>query len=178
VEQSILTYTEIAMISPIITSVQIQATPSAVFQFVTVAANWKLWHPATISVSGDVHRSAMPGEIIVEKIHVGWYRGQARWTVRQWRAPSCAHAGRWVIEGRADNGGNARIVYTLAAEKNGTHFTRALSYTMPNRFYAWLDRLFMRRLLVLQSERALRQLKQVMESSTHYSADDSLIQPS
>ncbi|MGB8339698.1 MAG: SRPBCC family protein [Burkholderiales bacterium] len=166
------------MSSPIVTSVQIQATPSEVFQFVTVAANWKLWHPATISVSGDVHRSAMPGETIVEKIRVGWYRGQARWTVRQWRTPSTAHEGRWVIEGRADNGGTARIVYVLASEKGGTRFTRALTYSTPNRFYAWLDRLFMRRLLVRQSERALRQLKRVMESATHYSTDDSLIQPS
>jgi Polyketide cyclase / dehydrase and lipid transport len=178
VKQTILSYIEIVMIAPIITSVQIHATPSAVFQFVTVAANWKLWHPATILVSGDVHHSAMPGEIIVEKIRVGWYRGQARWTVRQWRAPSTAHEGRWVIEGLAENGGKARIVYVLASEKGGTRFTRGLTYSTPNRFYAWLDRLFMRRLLVRQSERALRQLKQVMESTTHYPADDSLIQPS
>ena len=166
------------MTAPIITSVEIQATPSEVFQFATVAANWKRWHPATISVSGNVHRSAMPGETIDEKIRVGWYRGTARWTVRQRRAPSTAHEGRWVIEGRADNGGTARIVYVLASEKGGTRFTRSLTYTTPNRFYAWLDRLFMHRLLVRQSERALGQLKRVMESSARYSPDDSLIQPS
>ncbi len=166
---------------PITTTIVIDARPEAVFEFATTADNWVHWHPATLSVRGDVHHSAMPGETIVEKIRVGFYRGLATWTVQQWRAPSSAHAGRWVIEGSSDNGGKARIVYTLSEEQGLTRFTRVLGYTMPNRFYAVLDRLFMHRLLVRQSEKALRQLKQVMESSAHeheHEANESLIQPS
>ena len=72
------------------------------------------------------------------------------------------HAMGTIIEGEVEGGGGGTITYVLTPDGNSTRFERTFVYTMPNRLLAFLDRLFIRRLMDASSDRALRQLRQVL----------------
>ncbi len=132
----------------------------AVFDFVTTPGNWPQWHPSSRGVSGTVGHSLEVGEQVAEAFQVGWHRGNVVWTCREREAPH-----HWVIEGDVEGGGGGTITYALTPDGSGTRFERTFVYTMPNRLLALLDRLFIRRLMAASSDRALRQLRQVLAAT-------------
>ena len=142
-------------------TVQISAPMEYVFDYVTTPGNWPEWHPSSLGVSGATDHSLEPGEEVTEEYRVAGRLGRAVWTVRERVAPR-----RWVIEGRAEGGGGARITYTLTPREDySTNFERELVYTMPNLLLALLDRLVLRRRVERESAEALRRLKDVLERS-------------
>jgi hypothetical protein len=68
-----------------------------------------------------------------------------------------------MIEGAAEGGGSATIIYRLTAQGGGTRFERELVYRMPNAWLAILDRLLIRRRMAAESVEALRRLKLILE---------------
>lgn len=130
---------------------------AAVFEFVTNAALWHYWHPATVATLAP-SRPLRQGEQAVETIRVGRRRFDATWTVLACEPPLL-----WAIATTTDQG-DARIAYELRDEGAMTRFFRTLSYRSRRWPWTLLDGNFTRRALVQQSEKALANLKRVLES--------------
>ncbi len=142
----------------IVSRVDIACQPPAVFEFVTNAARWTRWHPATVSVSGAADRPLAQGETVDELIHAGPRRFSARWTVLE-----CDPPRRWVIVTDSAQGA-ARITYELSGLDGACRFERVLEYESKRRPWKWFDGTLTRWLLMRQSEQALHNLKRVLES--------------
>lgn len=142
----------------IVTMIDIARPQAAVFEFVTNAAQWKRWHPATIAVSGVPNRALGLGETVDELIHAGPRRFSARWTVVECKPPR-----RWVIVTDSPQG-EARVTYKLSEQEGVCYFERIMEYQSRRLPWKWFDGSLTRRLLTKQSEQALRNLKRVIES--------------
>ncbi|MEW6553569.1 MAG: SRPBCC family protein [Actinomycetota bacterium] len=130
-----------------------------VFDFITTAANWVKWHPATVSVSGDVDHPALEGETIVEVVRFGMARDRFAWKVEEREAPH-----RWVIRAKSErHGQKVKITYDLRPEAGGTHWEREMVFYLPG-WFKYLDKLFINRALTRNSRKAVRQLKELLES--------------
>src|SRR5947207_13500064 len=147
----------------IVTTTHIRRPPQQVFEFVTTPANWPLWHPSSVKVSGAVDHPLQPGEPVTEEYVVAGHPGTAVWTVRECSAPH-----HWLLDGVATNGNRGTITYTLRQHDDGTAFERALSVV-------WLQTELpeqalegIRRQIEAESTEALRRLKVLLEEE----ADD------
>jgi hypothetical protein len=130
----------------------------AVFEFVTNASLWHYWHPATASVSATPRRPLVVGEQVTESIRAGRRRFDATWTVL-----ACEPPALWVIATDTPQG-DSRITYELRADGNAlTRFFRTLSYRSHGWPWTMFDGNVTRMVLTKQSERALANLKRVLE---------------
>ena len=140
-------------------SVHVDRPVEEVFDFITTASNWTQWHPATVSVSGAIFHPALEGETIVETVRFGMARDRFAWTVEECEAPH-----RWVIRAQSErHRQKVKIVYTLHPEDGGTLWEREMTFYLPA-YLELLDRLVFNRILTKNSQTAVRQLKELMES--------------
>jgi uncharacterized protein YndB with AHSA1/START domain len=138
--------------------VLIRRPAEAVFEFVTNASLWHYWHPATASVSDTPPRPLIAGDQVTESIRAGGRRFSARWTVL-----ACEPPALWVIT-TATAQGESRIVYELRSDPGDlTRFFRTLAYRSRSFPWTMFDRNLTRSVLLRQSERALANLKRVLE---------------
>ena len=139
----------------------------AVFEFVTNASLWHYWHPATASVTATPPRPLVVGEQVTESIRAGRRRFDATWTVL-----ACEPPALWVIATDTPQG-DARIVYELRANGDAlTRFFRTLSYRSHGWPWTMFDGNLTRTVLTNQSERALANLKRVLEGGKLGPADE------
>lgn len=130
----------------------------AVFEFATNASLWHYWHPATASVSATPPRPLAVGERVTESIRAGGRRFDATWTVLVCEPPSL-----WVIATDTPQG-DSRIVYELRSDGASlTRFFRTLAYRSRGWPWTMFDHNLTRAVLQAQSERALANLKRVLE---------------
>jgi hypothetical protein len=129
----------------------------AAFSFATHAALWHHWHPATARVSNVADRPLVTGDTVTESIRAGIRSFSAVWTVLACDAPTL-----WVIATRTAEG-DARIVYEIAPEGRLCRFQRTLDYR--SRRWPWraFDSNLTRWTLDRQSQRALANLRRVLE---------------
>jgi uncharacterized protein YndB with AHSA1/START domain len=146
-------------VTKILTSIFIARPVTEVYEYLTTAANWADWHPATLSVSGAADHSANPGETIVEEIHAGYRQERVTWKVTEKLAPYY-----WEIDGEGERGGVAVIIYRLSERPGGTLFLRELCYRMPNPLLTLLDWVYVQFLMRKQSRTALHNLKRRLEN--------------
>ena len=133
-------------------SVHIAAPPEAVFPFVTNAAQWHTWHPATHSVREVPDRPLGLGETVVEEIRAGFRHFDAKWQVIE-----CAPTRRWVIDTRTPLG-HSTVSYDLTPENGGTRFQRSCEFASTG---AWslLDGTAVKWMLARQAATALENLR-------------------
>lgn len=143
----------------LVTEVDLPCAAGPVFAFVTHAARWSRWHPATVAVRGVEDRPLVLGETVVETIGAAGRRFEATWTVR-----ACEPPRRWVIETTSAEG-DARIEYQLEPTAGGCRFTRLLWFRSQRAPWRWLDRNVTRWLLARQSRRALDNLQRLLSGS-------------
>jgi uncharacterized protein YndB with AHSA1/START domain len=142
-------------------SVHIKQPLEEVFDFITTASNWPKWHPATVSVSGAVSHPALEGETIVEKVKYGLALDTFSWKVEECQAPN-----RWAILATSDRyRQKVRIAYTLTPENGGTLWEREMCFYI-RKSLGLLDKLVFSKLLKRNSEKAVRQLKELMEQGS------------
>lgn len=143
----------------VIESFELIRRPAAtVFEFVTNASLWRHWHPATIAVTNTPPRPLRVGEHATASIRAGGRRFSATWTVLACEAPTL-----WVIA-TSTSLGDARIVYELRADNDTlTRFFRTLSYRSRRWPWTMFDASLTRTVLTQQSDRALANLKRVLE---------------
>jgi len=137
--------------------VLIHRPAAAVFEFATNTALWHYWHPATVAVLAP-SRPLQAGEQAVETIRVGRRRFDASWNVLACETPLL-----WVIATTTALG-DARIVYELRDEGAMTRFFRTLAYRSRRWPWTWIDASVTRSRLLKQSDKALANLKRVMET--------------
>jgi uncharacterized protein YndB with AHSA1/START domain len=142
----------------IVTETEIHRPVAEVFDYVTTPAHWLVWHPSSLGLQGATDHSLQVGEEVTEDFRVAGRRGSVTWKVVAREAPM-----RWAIAGTVAAGGKGTITYTLAHTAKGTAFRREFNYTMPNRFAALLDHLFIRRRIEAESALAVSRLKQALE---------------
>ena len=147
---------ETAPLATIESFVLIGRPAAAVFEFVTNASLWSHWHPATVSVLA-APRALTTGEQMTETIRAGRRTFTATWTVL-----ACEPSSLWVIAA-SPPGGDARIVYELRGDGELTRFFRTLTYRSRRWPWTWFDGNVTRSVLTRQSERALANLKRVLE---------------
>ena len=144
----------------IYTAIQIDKPIEQVFDYVTTASNWPKWHPSSLSVTGANDHSGQVGETVTEHYVVAGNRGTVVWMVRERDYPR-----HWVIDGvLQERNGGGTVVYTLTPKDSGTFFQREFIYLTPNLLFAIVDAVIYRRRVQAESEQALRNLKQVLES--------------
>jgi uncharacterized protein YndB with AHSA1/START domain len=143
----------------IVTQASIRRPLAEVFDYVTTPAHWLVWHPSSLGLHGATDHSLQVGEEVTEDFRVAGRKGSVTWRVVAREAPT-----RWAISGTVAAGGKGMITYTLTHATEGTAFRRQFDYTMPNRFAALLDRLFIRRRIEAESALAVSRLKQALES--------------
>ena len=143
----------------IFTSTVIRRPIDEVFDFATTPGNWPQWHPSSVSIKGAIDHSMRPGEQVTEEFIVAGKRGSVVWTTKERVAPE-----HWVIEGIVGKSGGGTITYTLTPHPEGTKFDREFNYWFSNPLVYLLDRLFIRKRIEAESEKALQQLKNVVES--------------
>ncbi|MFN8498900.1 MAG: SRPBCC family protein [Anaerolineae bacterium] len=95
---------------------------AAVFDRATTAKYWPQWHPATVSVAGQIDRPARLGDAIIERVQLGGRPGEGTWTVVE-----DEHPHRLVLATRVGMG-DLRITYTAQETADGTLFRRDLDY--------------------------------------------------
>jgi hypothetical protein len=139
------------------TEIHIDRSPQEVFDYVTTAALWHQWHPATVEVRNVPDRPLTIGETMLESIAIAGRRDQALWTVVSCLPPQC-----WEIATDTRNGA-ARITYTLTTMHNGCRFHRRLKYRSKRWLWRLFDSTLIRRVLVRQSHEALQNLKRILE---------------
>ena len=95
----------------------------AVFDVVTTARFWPVWHPATRGVAGDIDHPARLGDQIIEHVTIAGVEGSGTWTVIEHDRPY-----HLALEARLAVG-PLRISYQLAAvDGGGTRFQRDLDF--------------------------------------------------
>lgn len=112
-------------------TVRLTGPPERVYALVTNPSRWREWHPNTRDVDAAADHSLGVGEEVIERIHVGPFRGAVTWQV------IAAEPGqRWVLVGDAGNGFRAELEYTLRAVGEGTSFRRRVRVRWPWWFLA------------------------------------------
>ena len=101
----------------------VQGEPRAVFDLVTTAKYWTQWHPATISVSGQIEKPLKIGDVVHERAKIGNAEGENDWTVVECDQPK--HLMLFMPGTRL---GDLRITYDFKQTDKGIEFTRTLSY--------------------------------------------------
>ena len=108
------------------------------------------------------------GEHATEEFSLGGRHERIRWIVRESSPPR-----RWVISGKADDGGGtATISYTLTPESQGTRFKRELVYNIPALFVEPGDFLSSHNRLQAESAESLRRLKRMLEDGAVEGGDE------
>ena len=146
--------------STIQTEILIEKSRSEVFEFVTTPAYWPLWHPSSLEVTGTKDHSLNVDEQVTEAFLVAGRKGAVVWTVIEKERPDL-----WAIEGEIEGGKGAggTITYRLTGEGNDTRFQRTFDYHMPGLFYPVMNRLFFKKRIRQESQKALEVLKKVIE---------------
>ncbi len=146
----------------IYTATYISVPAEQVFTYVTTPGDWPQWHPSSLSVSSGSNHSLLLGEQCIEEFLVAGRHGKVTWTVTE-----CIFPQRWVIkgiiEGRTHGG---TVSYKLLPKDEGTHFEREFDYPTPGLMFMLLDLLIVRRRIHAESQKAMRQLKVILEQQT------------
>jgi uncharacterized protein YndB with AHSA1/START domain len=141
-------------------SIQIPASPEAVFDYATTPTNAPQWHPTSVGVSGDIDHSLKEGERSTEELVVfAGRRVRATWTMVERIFPS-----RWMIEGTPGPLARGTITTTFSAQANGTFYEREFVYTMANPVLVLMDWLVLHRHGEAAAQQAVRTLRNTLES--------------
>jgi uncharacterized protein YndB with AHSA1/START domain len=139
----------------VINTVIIEGAPEAVFDLVTTARLWTQWHPATMGVGGVTERPYRLGDRIYERGQIGKLNFQVVWKVAEYERPS-----RVMLHAETSP---TRITYTFQPQDGSILFQRRVEYHMPNASGMAAAGEELDRLMRVQSEQAVLQLKALVE---------------
>jgi uncharacterized protein YndB with AHSA1/START domain len=139
----------------VVNTVTITGAPEAVFDLITTARFWPQWHPASMAVGGVTERPYGLDDRIHERGRIRDQDFQITWQVVEHVRPS-----RVVLQsGRSP----ARITYSFQGRDGATVFTRKLEYKMENFTAVAATPDEVDRLMRVQSEQAVNELKALVE---------------
>lgn len=137
--------------------VELALPPADVFDFVTTPTLRPLWFPLSAHVSNTAERPLLFGEVAHETVRIGWRRIAAEWSVVTYEPGQV-----WSIA--TDTAlGEARLTYRVGRSGVGCRFVHTLSYRSRRPPWRWFDNSFVRWRLTRTCEKALVQLKSILE---------------
>jgi uncharacterized protein YndB with AHSA1/START domain len=139
----------------VVNAATIEGPPEAVFDLVTTARFWPQWHPATTGVSGVTERPYLLGDRIVERGRIGQGNFEVTWKVAEH-----VRSRRVVLQSESSP---VQIIYSFSSRGNATEYTRELKYNVEDLKSISPDSNEVNRLMRLQSEQAVKQLKALVE---------------
>lgn len=142
-------------VASVVNAVPIEGRPEAVFDLVTTARFWPQWHPATTAVSGVTQRPYLLGDRIIEQGRIGEGNFEVTWKVAERIRPR-----RVVLQSESSP---VQIIYSFHSRGNVTDYTRELKYNVEDLKSISPDPNEVNRLMQLQSEQAVKQLKALVE---------------
>jgi Polyketide cyclase / dehydrase and lipid transport len=142
-------------LSSVVNAATIEGPPEAVFDLVTTARFWPQWHPATTVVSGVTERPYLLGDRIIEQGRIGQGNFEVTWNVAEHVRPR-----RVVLQSELSP---VQIIYSFNSRENITEYTRELNYNVEDLKSISPDPNEVNRLMQLQSEEAVKQLKALVE---------------
>ncbi len=144
-----------AGMASIINTVAIAGDPKAVFDLITTARFWPLWHPASMVVGGVTERPYGLDDRIRERGQIGTQAFEVTWRV----VKHVRHS--HVVLQSEDS--SARITYSFEPGEGATVFTRRLEYKVDKLAVGAFTSDDVNRVMKVQSERAANQLKVLVE---------------
>jgi uncharacterized protein YndB with AHSA1/START domain len=154
------------------TEIDIDRAPHDVYEYVSTPSNWPRWHPSSIAVKGNANHSLALGESVVEEFNVAGRHGFATWRVVARDADRL-----WQIEGEIDGHPAGVVTYMLTKSGTGTHFVRLFDYRSRTILFAIVNALGLRDRITAESEKALAQLRVLLESKQRVAAGDACAAP-
>lgn len=142
-------------LASVVNAATIEGPPEAVFDLVTTARFWPQWHPATTAVSGVIERPYLLGDRIIERGRIGQGNFEVTWKVAEHVRPR-----RVVLQSELSP---VQIIYSFNSRGNVTEYTRELKYNVEDLKSISRDPNEVNRLMRLQSEQAVKQLKALVE---------------
>ncbi|MDQ8036560.1 MAG: SRPBCC family protein [Pedobacter sp.] len=135
-------------------SLEIAATPAALFDYVTRPLRWKEWHHSSLEVRGVQDESLVAGRRFEESVvAAGGLKRELTWLVEE------SHPGkRWRASAYMADGSTVRLCYEFEATAAGTQFTRTLDYTVAPVLLRLINRFFLQGKVEKESEAALQRL--------------------
>jgi uncharacterized protein YndB with AHSA1/START domain len=142
-------------LASVVNTAAIEGPPEPVFDLVTTARFWPQWHPATTSVIGVTERPYLLGDRIVERGRIGQGNFEVTWKVAEHVRPR-----RVVLQSELSP---VQIIYSFNSQGNVTEYSRELKYNVEDLTSISPDPNEVNRLMQLQSEQAVKQLKALVE---------------
>lgn len=136
-------------------SIEIQAAPAAVYDYVTRPLRWKEWHPASLGADEVADESLVAGRRFEEDISAAGQRRRLTWLVEESRPGE-----RWRASAYMQDGSTVRLCYEFEAAAAGTSFTRTLEYVIGPIWLRWCNELFLWKRVQRESQQALENLRQ------------------
>lgn len=146
-----------------------EAPLALAYDFVTTWDHWPMWYPATQSVE-CAPGPARLGTSAVERVKKLGLHGTVRWKVLECDPPRRFAMEATEIEMPLFGGVKMRITYDFSAEAGRTRLDRTWTYELPTAMLELLNRITLRRNLALESERALLNLKRLLEARVKMAA--------
>ena len=142
-------------LASVVNAAIIEGPPEAVFDLVTTARFWPQWHPATTAVSGVTERPYLLDDRIVERGRIGQGSFEVTWKVAEHM-----RSRRVVLQSESSP---VQIIYSFNSHGNVTEYTRELKYNVEDLKSISPDPNEVIRLMQVQSEQAVKQLKALVE---------------
>lgn len=142
-------------------SLEISATPAALFDYVSRPLRWKEWHHSSLEVRGVQDEPLVAGRRFEESVMAaGGLRRELTWLVEE------SHPGkRWRASAYMADGSTVRLCYEFDASAAGTHFTRSLDYTVAPVFLRLINHFFLQEKVKKESDAALQRLAAHFQSA-------------
>ncbi|MGC7403955.1 SRPBCC family protein [Pandoraea pneumonica] len=143
----------------VVNVITLRQPPQAVYNYVTTAANWPKWHPASLAVEGATEHPLGLGDEVAEEFRLAGRHGIIHWKVVEAQAPST-----WRIEGEVNRRPSGEVRYKLTPEGTGTRFERDFIYRTPNLLFLVLDPIFIGPRVRAESAQGATQLTQIFDA--------------
>jgi uncharacterized protein YndB with AHSA1/START domain len=144
--------------SQVTTGTGIQGPIEQVFDLVTTARYWPLWHPATVAVSGAIDHPMRLGDVIREHARIAGVEGEGDWTVVEYERPH-----RVVLHVPGTRVGDVEITYGFEQQGNLVQFNRTLQFDASS--FPDDGRRAIERQMETDSVEGLRRLKALVEET-------------
>lgn len=139
----------------VVSVASIKGPAGSVFDLVTSARFWPAWHPASLAVSGVIHRPYQIGDIVHERVRFAGLEVDVTWRVAEHVRPV-----RVVLQALSSP---ARITYSFKTAGDATAFRRELEYDEAPLFHVVPGVDHLRSLMQVQSDEGVRRLKELVE---------------
>lgn len=140
-------------------SIDIPASPAAVYDYVSRPAHWREWQLASLGVHELGVQEISKDSLVAGRRFEGDVTTSGRTYHLTWLVEESRPGQYWRASAYMADGSTVKLFYEFKPTEAGTHFTRTLDYVFEPLFLRLLDRFFLRKRVEKQSVLALQNLR-------------------